>query len=142
MSPKSAAPHLESLRKAAATARDNAYAPYSGHKVGASIRTSDGQVYGGCNVENSSYGGTVCAERVAIQKAVSENGRIQITDVLVITDAVPPWPPCGFCRQVIAEFATPQTRIYSTNLKGELRETTFSALFPEAFTPNHLIRNS
>lgn len=133
-------PEVLKLKEAATEARKMAYAPYSGHKVGAAIELNDGRIYTGCNVENSSYGGTVCAERVAIQKAVSENGAIKIKSVLVVTDATPPWPPCGFCRQVIAEFAERASMIYSCNIDDGLRGTTFGELFPEAFTPAHLVR--
>lgn len=122
----------------ACQARTRSHSPYSGHKVGAAIRTASGKVYSGCNVENSSYGGTVCAERVAIGKAVSEEGKITIQELLVVTDATPPWPPCGLCRQVIAEFASPDLEIIAANVKGEAEKMRFDALFPNAFTPAHL----
>ena len=127
---------LKDLYEAAREARSLAYCPYSGHKVGAAIRASDGKIYSGCNVENSSYGATICAERVAIQKAVSE-GRTKVREVLVITDAVPPWPPCGMCRQVIGEFGRDAV-IHSANLAGEIKTVPFDDLFPDAFTPGHL----
>lgn len=131
-------PHWKELFSAALIARTRSYSPYSQHKVGAAIRLSDGRIFSGCNVENSSYGATVCAERVAIQKAVSEsNGRIQIREVLVVTDSEPGWPPCGMCRQVIAEFG-PESKIVCTNLQGSTREFSLEALFPQAFTPDHL----
>jgi cytidine deaminase len=134
---------LQALYDSAKSAREKAYSPYSGVKVGAAIRTADDRVYSGSNVENSSYGATVCAERVAISKAVSETGRIQITEVMVVTDASPAWPPCGICRQVIAEFARThedQTRIHCANLQGEMKTYRFSEIFPDAFTPEHLHR--
>lgn len=126
------------LFEAAQKARQNSYSPYSGHKVGAAIRLKTGQIFGGCNIENSSYGGTNCAERVAIQKAVSELGKIEIAEVFVVTDAKDPWPPCGLCRQVIAEFARNETQIHSANLAGKIRTTTLGEIFPEAFTPDYL----
>jgi cytidine deaminase len=129
---------LQSLYEVAKRFREASYSPYSGHKVGAAIRTSTGEIFGGCNVENSSYGATVCAERVAIQKAVSE-GHLEIREVFVVTDASPPWPPCGMCRQVIAEFG-PKAQLYTANLGGEIERFSFQALFPRAFTPLHLSR--
>lgn len=128
---------LKDLYKEALLARERAYSPYSGHKVGAAIRTREGKIYGGCNVENSSYGATVCAERVAIQRAIAEQGRIDIAEVLVVTDADPAWPPCGMCRQVIAEFG-PRAKIVTANLRGNTREIPIQDLFPQAFTPEHL----
>lgn len=138
MSARPLDPQLLKLHQAACTARDNAYAPYSGYKVGAAIRTSNGKIFSGCNVENSSYGGTVCAERVAIQNAVAACGKIEIEEVLVVTDATPPWPPCGLCRQVIAEFAKPSAKVHASTLEGDMISHAFEKLFPEAFTPAHL----
>jgi cytidine deaminase len=127
----------QSLYQAACAARENSYSPYSNRKVGAAIRTSDGKIHSGCNVENSSYGATVCAERVAIGKAVSETGKIQIVEVMVVTDATPAWPPCGMCRQVIAEFGA-TAKIHFGNLKQEIQSTTLEALLPNAFTSKNL----
>lgn len=129
------------LYKTALMVRERSYSPYSHHKVGAAIKLSDGRIFGGCNVENSSYGATVCAERVAIQKAVSESGKIVVTDVLVVTDSDPAWPPCGMCRQVIAEFG-PKARIITGNLQGNLKSLKLAELFPQAFTPEHLTREA
>lgn len=129
---------LTPLFEMARAARGHAYAPYSSCKVGAAILTADGRSYSGCNVENSSYGATVCAERIAIHKAVSEVGSVRITDIVVVTEATPPWPPCGMCRQVIAEFATPETMIHAANLSGIQQSMAFRDLFPHAFTPAHL----
>ena len=130
---------LQALYQVATQSREKAYSPYSQVKVGAAIRTTDGKIYGGCNMENSSYGATVCAERVAIGKAISEGSK-RISDVLVVTDASPGWPPCGMCRQVIAEFSDPSTRIHVTNLKSELQTFSFNELVPHAFTPGHLLK--
>lgn len=123
-------------------ARSKAYAPYSGYLVGAAIVTEKGHIFGGCNVENASYGGTNCAERTAIFKAVSEVGRFQISDVVVITDQKDPWPPCGFCRQVISEFATGKTRVHLANLKGIQQSLDFKDLFPSSFERSHLTHHS
>ncbi|MNJ94645.1 Cytidine deaminase [compost metagenome] len=122
----------------ACVAQKRAHAPYSGALIGAAILMADGQVFTGCNVENASYGGTVCAERVAVFKAVSEGAAKPIVEVMVISDAEKPWPPCGFCRQVIAEFATAKTLIHTANLQGKMKSFTFAEIFPEAFTPEHL----
>jgi cytidine deaminase len=126
------------LFQAAVTAQKHSHAPYSDAHIGAAVLMSDGKIYSGCNVENASFGGTVCAERVAIFKAVSEGAPKHIVEVLVVSDAEKPWPPCGFCRQVIAEFADEKTVIHTANLKGALKTFTFPEIFPEAFTPKHL----
>ena len=133
-----AAPTHE-LFELASRSRLRSYSPYSKYKVGAALRLADGRAFGGCNVENASYGGAVCAERTAVLKAVSESdGPVEIAEIVVVTDATPPWPPCGFCRQVISEFATPATRIVASNLQGETTVYTFGEIFPQAFTPAHL----
>lgn len=134
----SASDDIKNLYKMALLAREKSYSPYSGHKVGAAVRTSDGKIYTGCNIENSSYGATVCAERTAIQKAVSENGLIAISEIMIVTKADPPWPPCGLCRQVIAEFGKDVT-LYTSNVEGRLETFKLEALFPESFTPSHLL---
>ena len=91
------------LVAAARAARDHAVADFSGFKVGAALETADGAVVTGCNVENASYGLTICAERVAIFKALSEGHR-QFTRIAVVADTDSPTPPCGACRQIIWEF--------------------------------------
>ncbi|KYG67717.1 cytidine deaminase [Bdellovibrio bacteriovorus] len=126
------------LFEAACDAQKRAHAPYSSAFIGAAVLMADGSIYSGCNVENASFGGTVCAERVAIFKAVSEGAPKQVKEVLVVSDAEKPWPPCGFCRQVIAEFATEQTMIHTANLHGKMKSFAFPEIFPEAFTPKHL----
>lgn len=114
----------------------NAYAPYSGCRVGAAVRTIEG-VYVGCNVENASYGATNCAERVAIGTAVAKEGLPQIIEVMIVTDVENPWPPCGLCRQVIAEFGQGSI-IYMANHQGRYRSVPFAELFPDGFEPGHL----
>ena len=118
--------------------RKKAHAPYSGALIGAAILMADGRIFTGCNVENASYGGTVCAERVAVFKAISEGASKEIREVMVVSDASEAWPPCGFCRQVIAEFATGSAMIHTANLQGKMRSFLFKDIFPEAFTPEHL----
>lgn len=126
------------LYAAACEAQKRAHAPYSSALIGAAVLMADGRIFSGCNVENASFGGTVCAERVAIFKAVSEGAPKQVKEVLVVSDAEKPWPPCGFCRQVIAEFANEQTLIHTANLQGRIKSFHFPEIFPEAFTPKHL----
>lgn len=117
--------------------REYAHVPYSKFKVGASLLTKDGKVYRGCNIENASYSMTNCAERTAIFKAISE-GENEFTALAVVADTEGPCSPCGACRQVIAEFCTPDMPVYLTNLKGDVQETTVRELLPGAFTPEDL----
>ncbi|MGE0634333.1 MAG: cytidine deaminase [Pseudobdellovibrionaceae bacterium] len=124
------------LIAAALAAQKKAHAPYSGYKIGAAVLFSDGRVLTGNNIENASYGATVCAERVAIWKGISE-GSAKIVEVAVTSAAENPWPPCGMCRQVIAEFAGKNVLIHSGNGKI-VRTTAFKDLFPEAFEPSYL----
>lgn len=126
------------LLQAAVQAQACAHAPYSNKYIGSAVRFSDGRIFGGCNVENASYGGTVCAERVAIFKGISEGAKPPLAEVLVVSTELNPWPPCGFCRQVIAEFADVNTKILISNPKGDHRVVKFTDFFPEAFTPSHL----
>ncbi len=132
---------LKELFQKAQKARKNSYSPYSGYSVGAAVRLESGEVFSGCNVENSSFGATVCAERVAIHSAVAENGKIEISEVMVLTDSPTPWPPCGICRQVIAEFAgsgPDAVKIYLVNLQEKMSSHTLKELLPLAFDPSHL----
>ena len=115
-------------------ARQRAYAPYSRYKVGAALLGKSGKVYLGCNVENASYSHTVCAERTAILKAVSE-GELEFEAIAVVTRNG--GSPCGACRQVMVEFA-PELTIYIADKNGEYRTTTMSELLPDSFTPKHL----
>jgi cytidine deaminase len=121
----------ERLLKAADQARNHAYAPYSGFQVGAAILTGDGAVFTGCNVENSSYGLTICAERVALFKAVSE-GSVNLDAVALMTDTEEPVMPCGACRQVLAEF-NHDLAVVSGTVRGKSVTRRLSELLPEAF---------
>ncbi len=126
---------MEELIKAAEAARDKAYAPYSRFAVGAAVRGASGRVYSGCNVENASYGLTMCAERVAIFKAVSAGEKSLVA--LAVTAATPaPASPCGACRQVMAEFGI--NEVVMCNTKGERRTVTLAALLPYAFDKEDL----
>jgi cytidine deaminase len=124
----------QTLISAARQARQNAYAPYSGFAVGAALRTRSGRVFTGCNVENASYGLTICAERVAVVKAISE-GECDIEVIAVVSRGGV--TPCGACRQVLAEFNS-DLRVILADLEGNGREFRLSELLPEAFLPNHL----
>jgi cytidine deaminase len=122
------------LIELARQARKKAYAPYSHYKVGAALRGKSGKVYTGCNVENASYGHTVCAERTAVLKAVSE-GETEFDAIAVVTKNG--GSPCGACRQVLSEFA-PELTIYIADKNGEYRTTSLKKLLPDSFTPAHL----
>jgi cytidine deaminase len=129
----------EELTKRAKEARSKAYAPYSGVKIGAAVLSYDGAIYTGCNIENSSYGLSNCAERTAIFKAVSEGSR-RITSIAIVGDSQEYTSPCGACRQVIVQF-NPRMRIIRRGLDGYKSETTADRLLPEAFKPSDLSRN-
>lgn len=124
------------LHQEAVRARQNSYSPYSTKKVGAALSLANGKTYSGTNIENVSFGGTVCAERVAIWKALSENPGERITEIVVVTDEKVPWSPCGFCRQVLAEFAAPSLAVHLGNLQEIKVSMDFQKdLFPSGFTP-------
>jgi cytidine deaminase len=124
----------EELIARAALARENAYAPYSEYPVGAALLTRSGKIYLGANVENASYSLTVCAERIAIFKAVSEGER-EFEALAVVTSNG--GSPCGACRQVLREFA-PDLRIYIADAEGNHRRTSVSELLPDSFGPEFL----
>lgn len=119
------------LLAAAAAAREHAHAPYSGFRVGAAVRTADGRVFTGCNIENATYGLTLCAERVAVFKAMSEGAR-EFVQVAVVADTDPPTPPCGACRQILSEFC-PRAEIVLGNLAGRVETRRIEELFPSPF---------
>ena len=126
------------LVRQAITAREHAYVPYSNFKVGAALLTAAGHIYTGCNIENAAYGPTVCAERVAVFKAVSE-GQREFTAIAVAT--VNGVAPCGVCRQVLREFA-PQLTVIVTNLSADYRIFTLPDLLPHSFGPEDLKRET
>ncbi len=112
-------------------AREKAYAPYSNFKVGAAVLTNNGKIFSGCNIENSSYGLSICAERAAIFNAVS-SGYKEFTKIAVVTDSEPPASPCGACRQVIFEFGD-DIEVIMANLKGEIKIEKISELLKDGF---------
>lgn len=128
---------IEELASEAKQAMKMAYVPYSKFPVGAALEAQDGTIYHGCNIENSSYGLSNCAERTAIFKAVSE-GVTSFKSITVIGDTAGPIAPCGSCRQVIAEFCAPNMPVYLTNLKGDVHQTTVEQLLPGAFSKEDL----
>jgi len=130
----------EELINEAKKARELAYVPYSKFKVGAAILTKDGKVYHGCNIENAAYSVTNCAERTALFKAVSEGDK-EFAAIAVVADTERPVPPCGACRQVISELCGRDTKIFLSNLKGDVQEITIDELLPGAFTPEDLHGN-
>ncbi|MGH9883380.1 MAG: cytidine deaminase [Pyrinomonadaceae bacterium] len=127
---------LQSLIEAATDARLQSVAPFSRFLVGAAVRTEAGKVYTGCNVESASYGLTVCAERVAIWKALSEGER-QFTELAVVADTEPLTPPCGTCRQIIWEFCKDATIVLG-NLHGQREVVSIRELLPRAFDARFL----
>jgi cytidine deaminase len=122
---------LAELIAAAQKMRERAYAPFSNFKVGAAVETDEGEIFLGCNIESASYGLTVCAERVAIWKAVSE-GKNKFTRIAVAVDTERLTPPCGVCRQIIWEFCG-DIPVTLANLKGDSETMQMSELLPRAF---------
>ena len=126
----------QSLIEVAAAARVRSLAPFSHFLVGAALRTKDGKVFTGCNVESASYGLTVCAERVAIWKALSEGER-DFTDLVIVADTEQLTPPCGTCRQIIWEFAK-HADIVLVNRRGDRETLEIKDLLPRAFDARFL----
>jgi len=129
MSPEPLEPMLDLARHALT----NAHAPYSRFRIGACVRSGSGRLYAGCNVENVSYPVTQCAAMVAA-------GERQIVEVVIVSEGAEPCPPCGRCRQQLAEFASPQTRVHLCGPEGLRLSATLGELLPMAFGPNSLNR--
>ena len=125
----------ERIVRAATEVRERAHAPYSGYRVGAALLTDDGRVFTGCNVENASYGLSVCAERHAVAAAVAA-GATSYAALAVVTSSSPPASLCGACRQVLAEFG--DLEIVLANPAGERLTTSLTELLPDAFGPHRL----
>ncbi|OGO35699.1 MAG: cytidine deaminase [Chloroflexi bacterium RBG_16_57_11] len=129
----------DELIRTAIEARRHAYAPYSNYTVGAALLTSTGKIFSGVNVENAAYPTTMCAERVAVFKAISE-GECKFVAIAVVT--LNGGAPCGSCRQVLAEFGL-ETRVLIADAQGQVvREATVAELLPGAFRPEHLLDDS
>jgi cytidine deaminase len=124
------------LITAAKQARETAHAPYSNFRVGAALRSSSGRIFGGCNVENATYGLTMCAERVAVFKAISEGER-GFSAIAVVTDTDALTPPCGACRQLIWEFCG-DIPVTMANLGGKRETLQMKELFPKPFDDSNL----
>ncbi|WP_432450636.1 cytidine deaminase [Aliiroseovarius marinus] len=126
-----------SLLEAAKAVREHAHAPYSNFKVGAALRTADGHVFTGCNVENIAYPEGTCAEAGAIAAMCAAGGR-EIVEALVIADAPLPVTPCGGCRQKLAEFSGPDVKITMMTTQGASLTMTMAELLPGAFAAAHM----
>ena len=125
---------VEAAVAAASRARENAYAPYSGFRVGAAVKAVDDDTfYVGCNVENASYGGTICAERSAIVHMVSLRGRVPLEYLVLVTGVDPPSVPCAICLQVMAEFGTPEMPVHLAGSSGVIRTVSLRELLPHPF---------
>ena len=122
----------EALVTAASEARQRAYAPYSGFRVGSALVTSTGEIHCGCNVENRSFGATICAERVAMGTAVAAGSR-EIAALVVISETQPPAAPCGMCLQVLTEFGGPDLPVLLVNPQGDRQEHRLKDLHPFPF---------
>jgi cytidine deaminase len=128
---------FKNLIKEAEKARKRAYTPYSKFQVGAAVLCADSKIFTGCNIENASFGLTVCAERIAIFKAISE-GSTKFKAIAVVGDIAKPCSPCGACRQVISEFGE-DIYVIMANLKGNIEIKKIKELLPEAFGKNDLL---
>ena len=124
------------LQAAALAARENAHAPYSKFRVGAALQDTGGRIHTGCNVENATYGLTLCAERVAVFKAISEGAR-EFQRIAIAADSETLTPPCGACRQILWEFCG-DIEIVLVNLRGESETLRLKELFPRAFDASFL----
>lgn len=128
------------LLQVALAARENAYAPYSGYRVGAAVETEDGQIFAGCNVENISYGLTICAERAAITAMVHGGGKKLVAVAVVTQDG---GTPCGMCRQTLAEFASNRgVTITLATPSATTMMTTLAELFPNSFVSAEVLRTA
>jgi cytidine deaminase len=142
MQPSSRGPGSESgaaeraLIEAARAASDAAYSPYSGVRVGAALRATDGRIFAGCNVENASYGLTICAERNAVAQAIAAGAR-EFERILIVSNRPAPLAPCGACRQVLREFGG-ALRVVCIGADGGRVEAELAELLPQAFGPADL----
>lgn len=128
---------MDQLLSAARAAREHAWAPYSGYRVGAALRGGNGEIYTGCNVENAAYPEGICAEAAAVAAMVSA-GEARIAEVLVIAGGPRPCTPCGGCRQKLSEFATAEVPVHIADETGVVGTYLLGDLLPHAFGPDHL----
>ena len=128
---------MSDLFEKARTVRENAHAPYSKFRVGAALRTVSGKEFIGCNVENSAYPQGTCAEAGAIAAMIAA-GEKEISEICIVADSPSPVSPCGGCRQKLAEFSTPASKVHLANLKGILESYSLGELLPHSFTSDHL----
>ena len=128
---------MSELFENARMVREQAYAPYSKMKVGAALRSANGKIFVGCNVENAAYPEGVCAEAGAISAMVAD-GETRIKEICIVADTSDPIAPCGGCRQKIAEFSSPETVVILAGIEGELTRRTVGDLLPDSFGPKHL----
>ena len=133
------APHIEALFAAALAARERAYAPYSGYRVGAALVDEGGRVFAGCNVENAAYPVGTCAEAGAVA-AMAAGGSRRIAAILVLADGPALVAPCGACRQRIREFGIDSTPVHLADTGGVRRTVTLGELLPLAFGPDNLAK--
>ncbi len=127
------------LLELAFKAKEKAYAPYSKFRVGAALVTQSGKVYTGCNIENASFGATVCAERTALFKAVSD-GENKITAIAIASDSEDYIYPCGICRQVLSEFASSDLKIICSKPDGEYVAVTMDGILPNAIKKDDVLK--
>ena len=128
---------MSDLFEKARAVRENAHAPYSKFKVGAALRTVSGEEFIGCNVENSAYPQGTCAEAGAITAMIAA-GEKEISEICIVADGQNPVSPCGGCRQKLAEFSTPASKVHLANLKGILASHSLGELLPHCFSSDHL----
>ncbi len=128
---------MDALLEAAIAAREHAHAPFSGFSVGAALEDVAGRIHTGCNVENATFGLTVCAERVAVFKAISEGAR-RFRRIAVAADTGELTPPCGACRQILWEFCGGNLEVILLNLAGKSETYVLSTLFPKPFDVSHI----
>ena len=128
---------MSDLFEKARAVRENAHAPYSKFKVGAALRTVSGKEFIGCNVENSAYPQGTCAEAGAIAAMIAADEK-EILEICIVADSPSPVSPCGGCRQKLAEFSQPSTRVHLANLHGVLESHTLGDLLPHSFSSDHL----
>ena len=127
---------MDALVQAALAAREHAHAPFSGFKVGAALEDEDGRIHTGCNIENVTYGLTLCAERVAVFKAMSEGAR-RFRRIAIAADSAALTPPCGACRQILWEFCG-DIEVILVNLEGKTESLHLKEVFPRPFDASYL----